>query len=95
MTEITLGDMPLAEAFVGFFKRFRLEATVLLIFEQSVQIAIVGQSHNEYVRFHEALECLKKEQDAKIIKQCGNETVGLEYEVHLGHMQVHVILLPH
>ena len=55
-------------------------------------VSISGQHGSK--NFSKAMEELKKQFSAKIVGQNGNEAVGLDYDVEIGKLVLHVSYVP-
>jgi len=89
-------DVPTLKLVIELFRKHGLRAglhgTSLWNAQyKDVDLLIVAPSENSGVKnFLEALEDLKKQYPAKILQQKGGENIGLDYDIEIGAMILHL-----
>lgn len=87
-------DVPVIASVVRIFKKHNLKAglhgTSLWNPKYKDIDILVISLRNQAQKFYQALEELQKRNQAKIINQRGNETVGLDYDIKIEKAVLHV-----
>jgi len=87
-------DIPLIDSVTALFKthnlRTGLHGTSLWNAKYKDVDLLVCSLQNDVHSFLTSLESLKKEHHAKILEQRGNEHIGLDYDISIGGLILHV-----
>jgi len=89
-------DLPLLESVVQIFKKRGLKGGLhgTSLWNRNYKdvdlLVVSGSSASGVESFLMALDDLKNKHSAKILKEKGNELIGLDYEVEIGKMILHL-----
>ena len=87
-------DLPMLKSVVEIFRKHNLKAglhgTSLWNPRYKDVDVLVVSVENKVNDFYSAFEEVKRQFNAKVLEQKGNETVGLDYDVEIGKLILHL-----